>query len=179
MLILALGAVVLGCVFLVVSFITENMAWAWGCIAACGVAAVILVVDTVRRGRSAGDLGGDTSVVSESSDTIVETPTELVPVISEESTAVIPAVAEPLGAAELDREPDEESIDSVDAFVVAGLSTEIAVVDERPRFHLTTCPWLEGKATLPLPVGEAVELGFTSCARCAPTATLAARTRER
>ncbi|MGZ4555623.1 MAG: hypothetical protein ACXVXZ_07730 [Mycobacteriaceae bacterium] len=78
-----------------------------------------------------------------------------------------------------DREPDEEDVDSADALVVGGLSTEVLVVDEHPRFHLPTCTWLADRSTLGLPVAEAVELGFTGCARCAPSTTLAGQSRAR
>ena len=49
------------------------------------------------------------------------------------------------------------------------------VVDEQPRYHLSSCRALAGKATIPLPVREAVELGFTPCGWCSPVHTLAAQ----
>lgn len=212
MLILALGAVVVGCVFLVVSFLTENVAWAWGCIGACGLAAVVLVVDTIRRGRAPrhvvdnpaeppnGDIvaepgrdeAGTDRPISEESATAV---TAVTVTSDTEATQVLPAAAprpeEPRGAvgesavrntpvAETDgREPDEEDVDAADALVVGGLPTEVVVVDEHPRFHLVACRWLGDRRTLTLPVTEAIELGFTGCARCQPSATLAARFRQR
>ncbi len=213
MLILALGAVVVGCLFLVVSFVTENTAWAWGCIGACGLAAVVLVVDTIRRGRAPEGVEtspADTKVPTGSEHTVAAedtaavsavAPIETVPLIvadvaddsvtaeddattsapDAENTQVL-LVAEESNARASgleDREPDEEDVDSADALVVGGLSTEVLVVDEHPRFHLPTCTWLTNRSTLGLPVAEAVELGFTGCARCAPSTTLAAQSRAR
>jgi hypothetical protein len=74
-------------------------------------------------------------------------------------------------------EPDEEETDASDLLVVAGLSYEVRVVDEHPRYHLAMCSFLMDKPTIPLPVSEARQLGFTPCLRCGPDATLAARHR--
>lgn len=49
MLILALGGVLVGFAFLVVSLVTENSSWAWGCIVACVAAGAVLAVDARRR----------------------------------------------------------------------------------------------------------------------------------
>jgi hypothetical protein len=72
-----------------------------------------------------------------------------------------------------DAEPPEESRDPAAAALVVGLETEVLVVDEQPRYHLSACRALAGKATIPLPVREAVELGFTPCGWCTPDRTLA------
>jgi hypothetical protein len=209
-LILALGAVVVGCLFLVVSFVTENTAWAWGCIGACGLAAVVLVVDTIRRGRAPEGVeatpadmkvptGSEhTAAAEETAAVSAVAPTESVPLVvaddsvtaeddattsapDPENTQVLLVAEEsdPRASGLEDREPDEEDVDSADALVVGGLSTEVLVVDEHPRFHLPTCTWLTNRSTLGLPVAEAVELGFTGCARCAPSTTLAAQSRAR
>jgi hypothetical protein len=74
-------------------------------------------------------------------------------------------------------EPDEEETDAADLLVVAGLSYEVRVVDEHPRYHLAMCSFLMDKPTIPLPVSEARQLGFTPCLRCGPDAALAARHR--
>jgi hypothetical protein len=49
------------------------------------------------------------------------------------------------------------------------------VVDGRPRYHLADCPHLVGRLTEPLPVAEAVELGFSPCGLCRPVDRLVAR----
>lgn len=56
MLILAIGGVLVGFAFLVVSLVTENSTWAWGCIVACVAAAAVLFIDarSRRSGRSVG-----------------------------------------------------------------------------------------------------------------------------
>ena len=74
-------------------------------------------------------------------------------------------------------EPEEEPTDASDLLVVAGLNAEVRVVDEHPRYHLATCVWLANRPTIPVPVSEARQLGFTPCSRCGPDATLAARPR--
>jgi hypothetical protein len=73
-----------------------------------------------------------------------------------------------------DVEPGEEPTDAADILVISELSVEVRVVDEHPRYHLADCRWLAGRATIPLPVSEARQLGFTPCARCRPDARLAA-----
>jgi hypothetical protein len=78
---------------------------------------------------------------------------------------------------EHDAEPGEEPTDASDLLVVAGLNAEVRVVDEHPRYHLATCVWLANRPTIPVPVSEARQLGFTPCARCGPDSTLAARHR--
>jgi len=80
---------------------------------------------------------------------------------------------------ELGGEPGEEPTDASDLLVVAGLNAEVRVVDEHPRYHLATCVWLANRPTIPIPVAEARQLGFTPCARCGPDAILAARHRAR
>ena len=74
-------------------------------------------------------------------------------------------------------EPDEEPTDASDLLVVAGLNAEVRVVDEHPRYHLATCVWLANRPTIPIPISEARQLGFTPCSRCAPDSVLAARHR--
>jgi hypothetical protein len=74
-------------------------------------------------------------------------------------------------------EPDEEQASPAAAAIVATLSDEVVVIDEQPRFHLASCRLLPGNETIPLPVKEAVEYGFTPCRQCSPVRTLAARSR--
>jgi hypothetical protein len=109
------------------------------------------------------------------------TSTHQVPV---ERPEPITAVQEPITAiqgpaVDPDSEPGEENTDATDVLTVSELSDDVVVIDERPRYHLTTCAWLNGRPTMPLPVSEARELGFTPCALCAPDSTLAARQRAR
>ena len=74
-------------------------------------------------------------------------------------------------------EPGEEPTDATDLLIVTDLQDEVRVVDEHPRYHLAACTFLLDRPTIPLPISEARQLGFTPCIRCGPDATLAARHR--
>lgn len=95
-----------------------------------------------------------------------------------------PETVEPRTSAAEDRdgdpadEPAAQPVSSTDAALLARLPDEVFVVDGRPRYHLSGCPYLSGRATEPLPVSEAVELGFTPCAACEPAAALLADPRR-
>lgn len=178
MLIGALGAVALGFVFLVVSLVTETPAWAWGCLAMCVLAVGALLVDSRRRrdgvlsgpGVAAAPTGpGAAAPATEDRTADVSAG----PAPAEPARVASPAVVPPRGAAE----PDEEDPDAADALVIGALSDEVLVVDEHPRFHLGSCPWLVGRSTTALPATEAVELGFSPCALCRPSQALAAQSR--
>jgi hypothetical protein len=81
---------------------------------------------------------------------------------------------EPAGV-EVDAEAPEEQRDPAAAELVATLPDEVVVIDEQPRYHLTDCRALAAKPVIPLPVREAVELGFTPCGWCTPDTRLAER----
>jgi hypothetical protein len=65
-------------------------------------------------------------------------------------------------------EPAPQAVRPADAVRVARMDAEVLVVDGRPRYHRTDCPFLTGRPTEPLPVAEAVELGFSPCGECRP-----------
>lgn len=71
-----------------------------------------------------------------------------------------------------DEDPeDEPSIQPSSAADIARVSTmtdEVLVIDGRPRYHVRGCVHLLGRESEPLPIGEAVELGFTPCSVCEP-----------
>jgi hypothetical protein len=75
-------------------------------------------------------------------------------------------------------EPSAQIVSPANAARVAMLSTDVLVVDGRPRYHVVGCVHLHGRETEPLPVGEAVELGFTPCALCEPDSALLADARR-
>lgn len=82
---------------------------------------------------------------------------------------------EPLDAADAEEplpenEPDEEAVTEADAQRVAERDDDVLVVDGRPRYHLPRCEFLGEDETVPLPVSEAREAGFTPCAGCRPDA---------
>ncbi|WCN79966.1 hypothetical protein [Micromonospora sp. LH3U1] len=74
-------------------------------------------------------------------------------------------------------EPAEQPVTPAEAARVARLPDPVQVVDGRPRYHLDSCPHLVGQVPETLPVAEAVELGFTPCAHCAPATALLADAR--
>ncbi|MFI5897201.1 hypothetical protein ACIA5D_44625 [Actinoplanes sp. NPDC051513] len=92
------------------------------------------------------------------------------------------AVAEHDAAFDLDDADDDDPADEplpqkvspADAARVARLDAEVLVVDGRPRYHLPECPHLIGRLTEPIPVNEAVELGFSPCGLCRPVDHLVA-----
>ncbi|MDG4805301.1 hypothetical protein O7634_00830 [Micromonospora sp. WMMD1120] len=81
------------------------------------------------------------------------------------------------GRGSLADEPAEQPVTVAEAARVARLLDDVEVVDGRPRYHLDTCPHLVGRQPETLPVAEAVELGFTPCALCAPATALLADVR--
>ncbi|ANY05082.1 hypothetical protein [Pseudonocardia sp. HH130630-07] len=75
-------------------------------------------------------------------------------------------------AAQDGAEAPEEPRDPTLANLVARLPDEVLVIDEHPRYHVESCRTLAGRQVIPLPVSEAVELGFTPCGQCTPNRTL-------
>ena len=67
--------------------------------------------------------------------------------------------------------PDEPAVQPIAADDTARtglMDAVVRVVDGRPQFHLADCRHLSGRVSEALPVAEAVELGFSPCAVCAP-----------
>jgi hypothetical protein len=80
-----------------------------------------------------------------------------------------------------DDPPDEPPVQQTapaDAARIARLSSPVIVIDGRPRYHKPGCVHLLGRDSEPLPVSEAVELGFTPCGVCEPDSTLLAAARR-
>ncbi|MEV6692902.1 hypothetical protein AB0M35_15655 [Micromonospora sp. NPDC051196] len=78
-----------------------------------------------------------------------------------------------------DDEPAAQEVTPEQAAQVSRLPDEVRVIDGRPRYHLDECSHLLGREHEPLPVAEAVELGFTPCAECAPDTTLLSQSGRR
>ncbi|WP_433208768.1 hypothetical protein ACQP00_43885 [Dactylosporangium sp. CS-047395] len=74
-------------------------------------------------------------------------------------------------------EPAIQHSSAADLARVAALDDDVLVIDGRPRYHVPNCPHLLGREHEPLPAHEAVELGFTPCAVCAPNDVLIAARR--
>lgn len=75
-------------------------------------------------------------------------------------------------------EPVAQRVTASDAARIARMSTDVLVIDGRPRYHVAGCVHLLGRPFEPLPVGEAVDLGFTPCGLCEPDSTLLADARR-
>jgi hypothetical protein len=207
-----LGAALLllvGLGLLVGGVLTGVTALYWGCVAACLVAAVLLVL--VRR-QLAGEREMAEQGMTERSEPRSETRrppdddrpagrSETPPRQSEREPEEAPVVPPPAGATAHAPEPREpvvryaeprrtaaqppagepplEEVEVTDLLVVMDLRDEVLVVDEHPRYHLTGCPYLAGSETFPLPIDEARSDGFTPCGTCAPDRHLARLARER
>src|SRR5690606_7599446 len=81
-------------------------------------------------------------------------------------------------AADPPDEPPVQPVSPADAERVSRMNTEVLVVDGRPRYHLPGCVHLLGRDSEPLPVSEAIELGFTPCGLCEPDSALLAEARR-
>jgi hypothetical protein len=75
-------------------------------------------------------------------------------------------------------EPAPQQVSPADAARVGRMANEVLVVDGRPRYHLPGCVHLLGRESEPLPVSEAIELGFTPCSLCEPDSALLADARR-
>lgn len=75
-------------------------------------------------------------------------------------------------------EPAAQIVAPADATRVARMSAQVLVIDGRPRYHQAGCVHLLGRESEPLPVSEAVELGFTPCSLCEPDSALLADARR-
>jgi hypothetical protein len=75
-------------------------------------------------------------------------------------------------------EPAPQQTSPGDAARIAGMNTDVYVVDGRPRYHLRGCVHLMGRDNEPLPVSEAVELGFSPCGVCEPDSSILAAARR-
>jgi hypothetical protein len=75
-------------------------------------------------------------------------------------------------------EPVAQRVSAADAGRVARMRNEVFVIDGRPRYHLLGCGHLYERESEPLPVHEAIELGFTPCGLCEPDSALIAEARR-
>jgi len=85
-------------------------------------------------------------------------------------------------AGEMDEDPPDEPSAQMttptNAARIAMLASEVLVIDGRPRYHISGCVHLLGRDSEPLPVGEALELGFSPCGMCEPDSALLAEARR-
>ena len=167
MLYLVLILVIVAFGLLIAALTTAHTVWAWISVGISVFAAGLLVFDWLRGRRRVAATSAPRVVEPQPEPEVVTAAPE--PMID----AAPPEAPPPAGPEPDDQEPGEEATDAADLLIVNDLSAEVLVVDEHPRYHLTRCTWLSGKETIPLPVSEARELGFTPCARCGPDAVLA------
>lgn len=197
MLYLVLILVITAFGLLIAALTTAHTVWAWISVAISVLAAGLLVFDWLRgrrrvaatsAPRAAEDEFEDEAELEDRASAEPEpaepkraepaeptTPTTEIPPVEQvaEPVAVEAEPAPEVG----DDEPGEEATDATDLLIVSDLTVEVRVVDEHPRYHLARCTWLTDKPTLPLPVSEARQLGFTPCALCCPDGILASRHR--
>ncbi|MGH3611622.1 MAG: hypothetical protein ACRDRK_03175 [Pseudonocardia sp.] len=143
------------------------------------------------QGAAENDDGGDgsTTIAGNGRGAVAEQPgrfpapperAEADPGADSEATVIVrsvtPATAQ-LPPAGPDGEPPEELPDAGLAGIIARLEDAVVVVDERPRYHLPTCPSVAANPLISLPVREAVEYGFTPCGWCTPDRALGDRHR--
>ncbi|NEK84453.1 hypothetical protein GCU60_01565 [Blastococcus saxobsidens] len=199
--ILGAGLLVLvGLGLFVAALLTGVDALYWGCVAACALAAGLLVAArrgmSARSGSPAGAGGGTTTPAA-------STPTATVPAgpaarggataagaqgpsaasVAETRDARPATVQVPSGGggavARDETDPEIEEVEVTDLLLVVDLTDEVLVVDEHPRYHVAGCAWLGDRETIPIPLDEARGDGFTPCAVCRPDRTLADRARSR
>ncbi|HEV7189152.1 MAG TPA: hypothetical protein VGN28_14770 [Blastococcus sp.] len=179
--------VLLGLGLFVAGIVTGVTVLYWACVAACVVAAVLLVL--VRR---QGATPAAATVREPATGPAATPPTgeagEPGPVqatarreTAGAPDAPVPARAEAADTPTAEETPDPgvEEVEVTDLLVVVDLTDEVLVVDEHPRYHVAECGWLAGRETIPLPLDEARTDGFTPCAVCSPDRTLAERARSR
>ena len=195
---LVLGAFAL----LLVALAMNEPAWAWGSVAASAVAGMLLITDwitardrsTTPRDQPERDTNPPIGANTPDGAAVGRTQTPLQRCGPTEVSAPPAALdgtvegtaghsAEP--AVETPAEPavdpavevPADGVAALDPEALGDLGDEVVVIDERPRYHLAGCAWVGDRRTIPLPVREARELGFTPCAVCTPDARLAARHR--
>jgi hypothetical protein len=164
--------VLLGLGLFVAGILTGVTVLYWGCVAACLVAAVLLIVVRRQIGRRTGSDGTATTTPE---------PATAAPPGKPASAAAAPdepAPADRTPAEDLP-DPEVEEVEVTDLLLVVDLKDEVLVVDEHPRYHVAGCRWLGDRETIPLPLDEARTDGFTPCAVCSPDRNLAERARAR
>jgi hypothetical protein len=164
-------------VLLIASLAASMMVFAWASVGVSVLAALLLVFDSWRRSRSRRRARRTAAAPTPriKRDLFNDGPEAEQEMARAGRYAQDDVDAEGLAAPD---EPAVEQTSEADLLIIAESHDEVVVIDERPRYHLGRCAWLAARPTLPLPVYEARELGFTPCARCSPDADLVARHRS-
>jgi hypothetical protein len=178
--------VLLGLGLFVAGILTGLTALYWACVAACVVAAVLLVLVRRQPGTKTAEAPKATEAngtpkaaePAETPGTAESSPTEPTAEADASTSTDAPAAETPEAAPAEDLpDPEVEEVEVTDLLLVVDLKDEVLVVDEHPRYHVAECAWLAGRETIPLPLDEARTDGFTPCAVCSPDRTLAERAR--
>jgi hypothetical protein len=184
--ILAAGLLVLlGLGLFVGGVLTGATALYWGCVAACVVAAGLLVVARRRIFAAAPEgaptQGGSPAAAGATTGgtPVGDRPAGIPAGAAERAAGGADATGRPAAVPEDLPDPAVEDVEVTDLLMVVDLKDEVLVIDEHPRYHLAGCPHLTGRQTIPLPVDEARADGFTPCAVCEPDRNLAERARAR
>jgi hypothetical protein len=178
--ILAAGLLVLlGLGLFVAGIVTGMTLLYWACVAACVVAAVLLVLVRRRPGTKAEAPKATGAPEAVEAPTTSEDGEPQTPEAPEATPVRAEAVAPATPPAEELPDPEVEEVEVTDLLLVVDLTDEVLVVDEHPRYHVEGCSWVAGRETIPLPLDEARTDGFTPCAVCSPDRTLAERARAR
>jgi hypothetical protein len=197
--ILAAGLLVLaGLGLFVAGILTGVTVLYWGCVAACVVAAVLLIAARRQMNRQPSAGAADETRTAPATKTApatttapaastekaeAEAPTTAAPAgataVGSGSATGSPTEEPPAGRAEDRPDPEVEEVEVTDLLIIVDLKDEVLVVDEHPRYHVAECSWLAGRETIPLPLDEARTDGFTPCAVCSPDRTLAERARAK
>jgi hypothetical protein len=175
--ILAAGLLVLaGLGLFVAGILTGVTVLYWGCVAACVVAAVLLIAARRQMSRQPAVEKEGTAPAATTEKAETTAPPAGATAAGSEPAAVSPPAEPP---AEDLPDPGIEEVEVTDLLMVVDLKDEVLVVDEHPRYHVAGCRWVGQRETIPLPVDEARTDGFTPCAVCSPDRTLAERARAK
>jgi hypothetical protein len=182
--ILAAGLLVLlGLGLFVAGILTGVTVLYWGCVAACVVAAALLIAVRRRLSRQTSEVPAATTTAETAATTPEKATTETAADRPEPAEARSADAATGTAAPEVTPEnvpdPPIEEVEVTDLLRVVDLTDEVLVIDEHPRYHLAGCVHVAGRTTIPLPLDEARTDGFTPCAVCAPDRNLADRARAR
>jgi hypothetical protein len=167
--------VLLGLGLFVAGILTGVTALYWSCVAACVVAAVLLVLARRKLGATSPTTPADAGSPERPAQPPARAPVATPPA----GAAAVPAATGPAVAPEELADPPVEEVEVNDLLLVVDLEDEVLVIDEHPRYHLAGCVHVAGRTTIPLPLDEARTDGFTPCAVCAPDRNLAERARAR
>jgi len=171
--------VLLGLGLFVAGILTGLTWFYWACVASCAVAAVLIIA---ARRRMASSSVPSSSAAPQGAPAAGGSAGEGTGAGAVPARAVASDPVAGNGASARPADPGDppvEEVEVTDLLLVVDLKDEVLVVDEHPRYHLSGCPFLAGRETIPLPLDEARADGFTPCAACAPDRNLAEQARAR